>query len=132
MLAQIIRQGVGVRFEIQPAVIHDAEELFAPIQPVAAEHLATAQAIERGELFEDEITERVGGHKELPTGSVRISRIFLWAAAWLLSISGLGFNIAIKCGLKQSSQKIKFLTYFCWNALRISVGDEAMQFALFE
>lgn len=62
MVAQIIMQGVGVRFEIQPAVMHDAEKLLAAVQAVATEHAFAAQAWEGGELFEGEVEEGVGIH----------------------------------------------------------------------
>ena len=42
--------------------MQDAEELLAVIQAMAAEHALATQAIKAGELFEDEVKERVRTH----------------------------------------------------------------------
>lgn len=46
-------------FEIQPALVNDAEECFAMIQPIAAEHRAVGHIVQTVQLIQDEISELV-------------------------------------------------------------------------
>ena len=67
---QIIRQGVGMCPEMQLSMEQDAEKNRSAIQPVAAEHAFATQSVERGEVFEHEITEAVRAHPPYPRNSL--------------------------------------------------------------
>jgi hypothetical protein len=51
MIFQIFRQGVGMRFEVEPTIVQNAEKNLAAIQTVAAKHALATQVVERGKLF---------------------------------------------------------------------------------